>query len=219
MTTDTGTGAVESFAVTIVAAGPLGINSTTYAMVTDTANGASVSVGPWSFSGNTTSFAATISGAELGQTSAGAPVSMGLKVALYNVAGQALDTLVPTGSPVTLEAPEAYLSGPSFICETTAEDGNCQTFDLTGYAVVPGSNPVTCKVKLIDLTSGNSVPLGPVTITPPYSYFSLPTSATAFGLATGQAAKNQQFETQLYDSISGQVLDAQPMVNLNMEGP
>ncbi len=214
--TDVNNGACQSFILTIDANGPTGIPETSYATLTDLANNQYVSVGPWTYSGtDANSYSITLSGGNFGVTTPTAPP---LKVSLYSPSGNLQDTAVPSGSPMTLETSQEYLYESYFSCVTVAEDGNCVTFNYNAYLDVPGSTPVTSYVKLVDLTTGASTMLGPVTnIGNQNLYYSVPLTGANFGLPSGQSAISQVFQAQLYDSTQTQVWDTKTTGVLNIE--
>src|SRR5262249_16285183 len=117
---DGGNGACQAFNLTINANGPPGINSTNYAYVTDLTNSHSVWVGPWPYSGSSTSFSVTLLPDDFSVSSA---VFTDLRVQLYDqTQAHVLDTSIPTGSPITLEQPAVYIFSGLFTSQATAED-------------------------------------------------------------------------------------------------
>ena len=214
--------------LTINANAPGNSTETSYAAVTNMTNGDYVWVGPWSYTGSGTSYSVTLSGGDLDVTTA---TNTSLKVLLYNntINGQVLDSVIPSGSPLTLEAPEEYFgyytyqgyyNNTTMSCATTVEDGNCTDFNFQSYLTVPGSSPVTSEIEIIDLSNSATVFLGPVTISggsSAYPTFAL--SASQFNLAAGQQAVSQVLEAQLIDLNSLAVLDQKTLGTFNLEHP
>jgi len=222
--TDPNNGACQRFVLTIDANAPAGVEETGYAAVTDTANGYYTWVGPFSYTGTGSSFSVTLVGGDLGITT---PAATSLRVLLYNQAqNQVLDSAAPAGSPLTLESPEEYFyyydgyyGYNELGCATTAGDGNCQAVSFYSYLEVPGSNPVTSLIQLINLSNGVTAFLGPVTaVNNAYGTWYL--SATQFGVTVvGQQAMGQTILAQLVDANTQAVLDEKPQGTFNLEFP
>ncbi len=222
LVTDTVNGAWQQVLLTLNVNAPAGNPKTSYAYVVDTSNNKNVWLGPWTYSGPSASLAATISGTTFSLTTAGLPVSTALAVTLYNDnETQPEGASVPTGSPMTLEAPLQYINSASFSCQTTAEDGNCEDFGLVAYLTSPGTTTVISRMKLIDLSNGVTVPFGPITDlnggADDNTYYFTPQQ---FGVTmAGQTALSQNFALQLYDSTGVTLLDQKYPGTLNLENP
>ncbi|MGD0638822.1 MAG: hypothetical protein ABSA72_12365, partial [Nitrososphaerales archaeon] len=226
LSTDPGNGAVQRFLLSVTTNGPTGVPSSNYAIVTDNQNSSTTEIGPWTYTGTGT-LAVTLNGSNFGLTSNAAPVSTSFTLKLYNPLNQWLDTITPTGSPITLEAPLEFIYGPSyntFTCLTTAEDGNCTYFTYNTDLDAPfgASTPVTTLVKLIDT---NAVPspvtltLGPFVGTGGNQGHSVTLNGASFGLTPGQTSVNQQFYEQLYDASGVTLLDQQTAETFSLEAP
>ncbi len=224
--TPQGTSPYQSFILTINADAPTNSTETSYAAVTNLNNGEYVWVGPWTYTGSGSSYSVTLTGGDLDVTT---PLDSNLRVLLYNTArNQILDSSTPSGSPLTLTAPEEFFyyefGGNStynaLSCATSLEDGNCGNLNFESYLYVPGSTPVTSLIQVIDMTRGVTVALGPVTLGAGASYNSnWNISPQLLGLAAGQQALNQAFEAQLIDANSLAVLDQKPLGTFNLEYP
>jgi hypothetical protein len=219
---DPGTNAWRQFLLTLFASAPAGVTKTSYALVTDTTNNATTWVGPWTYVGPGNSFPATISPTSFGLATAGLPVTADLAVTLYdNAKTRPEGASVPTGSPMTLEAPLEYIASTGYSCQTTAEDGNCESFYVSAYLTAPGTNTVMSLLKVVDLSNGTTVNLGPVTDAGGGGYSSTYyLSPEQFGVTTaGQTALNQNFALQLFDSTGVTLLDQKYPGTINLENP
>ncbi len=212
ITSDQVTGACRAFTLTVNANGPAGVNSTSYAYVTDTSNGDSAWVGPWTYQGAGYSFSVTLQPEDFGITSAVSQVQANFNVKLYDeTKSTILDTAVPAGSPMTLEGPSEYIYSNNFNCTTYAVDGNCGYFNFNTTLNNPASSPVTSLVKLIDLSTPATVFLGPLVNNGPGNQaYSVALNGELLGLQPGQTAVNHSFEEFLTDSTGVTVLDNQP---------
>ncbi len=225
LASDSNNGACQSFLLTIDADAPASVMETSYAAVTNTTSGEYVWVGPWSYTGSGTSYAVTLTGGDIGVTTA---TNTSLKVILYE-SDQAttLDSKIPSGSPLTLEAPEEYFYyyyGDNYnylSCDTTAEDGNCVNFNFyTELEAASVSAPVTSEIELIDLSNSVTAILGPVTVAEGgYLDSSWNLSPEQFGVTLGQQAVSQVFEARLIDANTDAILDTKSLGSLNLENP
>ncbi len=220
--------ACQQLLLTLNAVAPSGVTKTSYANVVDLTNGKVFLIGPWTYTGSGTSYSVTLNGSDFNVMTAGATVSTNFAVTLLDeTQAKTFNSLVPTGSPVTFEAPEQYINrvNSSLSCLTSAEDGNCETFNYALYVNSPSGASVTTYTRIVDLTSGG----GPVTVNcgavtdngggGTSSSYSL--SAQQFGLSSpGQIAVSQVFEALLYADAGGvTLLDSYPLKTLNLETP
>ena len=217
--TDSGNNSCQAFGVTINANGPSGVNSTNFALVTDLQNNATAWVGPWTYSGSSSSFSVTLYPDDFSVSGA---VSSNLKIQLYDeTQTHVLDTSIPTGSPITLEQPSVYIYSNGFSNPTYAEDGNAVTFVFNTTLYNTGAPSTSSAVSLVDLSASPQ----PVTLyvgtfinaTTGNQAFAVTLNGANFGLAAGQAAVSQQFEELLYNSAGTTLLDAQPVTVYNIE--
>ncbi len=218
--TDPNNQACQQFELTINANSPAGVNETSYAVLANMANSQLVTLGPWNYEGNGGSFSATLTGGDLGLTSA---VTTSLKVMLYNkTMSQILDSSTPAGSPLALEPTAvSFYSGYPFIeCQTTGEDGNCETFELYTYLYNSQSAPETVYVEVTNASNSVSQIMGPVTLTGQgYVSAQYPLSASEFGVNAGQAASNQVFQAKILNLSQTVIYDTKQAGILNLESP
>ena len=147
-----------------------------------------------------------------------APVSSQMSVTLVNnTQSSILSNSVPTGAAITLEESPAYINSTAVNVLTTAVDGNCKTFNFNIYSYTPScATTQTTRARLVDVSNGAAVTFGPFTGT--CNSYTFPLSASNFGLAPGQAAVSQVFQTELWDSTMTQVWDVKSPGTLNLEG-
>ncbi len=218
---DSGNGDCQGFALTVNADGPAGVTSVGTAVVTDTTNGQSTWIGPWTYVGTGDSYMVTLLGSDFGLTTETAGVSTNLTVKLYDETESILqDTDVPAGSPLTLEYPKEYIYNDSFACQTTAEDGLCTLFTFNTDLDNPGTQPVTTQVVLTDQTRGVSVFLGPfINNGGGNQAYAVTLDGAEFGLTAGQTAVGDSFEEQLFDSSGVTLLDTHAAGTFSYEYP
>ena len=222
ITSDSGNGACQAFVLTINANGPPGVPSTSYGYVTGIINGVNdnIWVGPWTYTGNGTSYSVTLLAEDFATTTPGVPVSSSFLVRLYDAAqSKILDTSVPTGAPVSIEAPSEYIYNNAFSCLTTAVDGNCADFNFSTYLNNPSAGTVTSLVRLTDLTQPATIYLGPYVNTGGNQNFVATLNAANFGLAPGATAVNHAFQEDLTDASGMTVLDSSAAGTFSYEYP
>src|SRR5665811_598960 len=108
--------------------------------IRDRTNGTATTVGPWNYTGTGTNFSVTLTGQPFGLGTAGATFATNFAVTLLDGnKTHVLNYTLPTGLPITLEAPIQYFSKPSnyLACQTFNEDGNCGAFNFNYYLISP----------------------------------------------------------------------------------